>query len=44
MEWWAEQFAAAGYTSLVFSYDVPGIKDKWVQVHPEGNGFFTVGR
>jgi len=35
--WWARRLGRA-FASVVWTHHVPGIKDNWQAVHPEGNG------
>ncbi len=41
-EWWINMFKSQGLNLKEFSYSLGSIKEKWVQPHPYGNGFFTL--
>lgn len=39
-ERWSGAFADAGFVLESHAYRVPGLKDKWADAHPYGNGFY----
>lgn len=39
LAWWEAELNAAGFVVAVAEYAVPGIKEKWTNAYPEGNGF-----
>lgn len=41
-EWWIRLFESEGFKLKEFSYSLGSIKDKWVEPHPYGNGFFIL--
>jgi predicted TPR repeat methyltransferase len=41
-EWWITLFKDNGLELIDFSYKFNYIKEKWIKVHPFGNGFFTL--
>jgi len=41
-DWWINKFKSHGWTNILFSYSVKGIKDNWVSKYEKGNGFFVV--
>tara|TARA_Y100000310_G_scaffold318530_1_gene372762 strand:+ start:689 stop:1300 length:612 start_codon:yes stop_codon:yes gene_type:complete len=43
-EWWIKIFRSCGYELVDFSYSFGAIKEKWLDYHPYGNGFFVLKR
>jgi len=43
-DWWKNLFTKNGWVLESFSYCVPGIKDRWFEFGPRGNGFFVLSR
>ena len=41
-EWWINMFQSCGYDLVDFSYSFGSIKQKWIEFHPHGNGFFVL--
>tara|TARA_E500000318_G_C3557808_1_gene211946 strand:- start:324 stop:923 length:600 start_codon:yes stop_codon:yes gene_type:complete len=41
-EWWINMFESQGMKLERFSYSFGSIKEKWIQPHPYGNGFFIL--
>ena len=41
-EWWINMFESQGMKLVKFSYSFGSIKEKWVQPHQHGNGFFIL--
>ena len=41
-EWWKSLFERSNWKIKSFEYTVKGVKDKWVDSHEKGNGFFTL--
>jgi len=41
-EWWIKMFESQGMKLVKFSYSFGSIKEKWIQPHPHGNGFFIL--
>lgn len=41
-DFWIDNFRKAGFDFVDFSYSLGHIKEKWLSVHPFGNGFFRV--
>lgn len=41
-DWWINQFNLAGLKLQNFVYSIGAIKEKWIPVHPYGNGFFIL--
>jgi SAM-dependent methyltransferase len=40
--WWKRLFSENKFKVKSFSYKIEGIKDKWYNVNPKGNGFFKL--
>ena len=43
-EWWIELFQDNGYQLRDFSYSLGAMKEKWLDHHPYGNGFFVLDK
>lgn len=43
-EWWIKLFEYQGFELLKFSYSLGSIKQKWIDQHPYGNGFFLLSK
>ena len=41
-DWWMKRFEACGWKVTSFEFIVKGIKEKWTQRYPKGNGFFVL--
>ena len=41
-EWWIRMFESQGMELVKFSYSLGSIKEKWIEPHPHGNGFFIL--
>lgn len=39
LDWWAGQLRKAGFTVTYERYEFPGMKEKWREHYPTGNGF-----
>jgi SAM-dependent methyltransferase len=39
LEWWVEQFRAAGFRDVWASYSMAGVKERWTKAFSVGNGF-----
>ncbi len=40
--WWKKLFVENQFRVKSFSYKIEGIKDKWYNINPKGNGFFKL--
>ena len=40
--WWKKLFVENEFRVKSFSYKIEGIKDKWYNINPKGNGFFKL--
>jgi cyclopropane fatty-acyl-phospholipid synthase-like methyltransferase len=40
--WWKKFFVENKFKVKLFSYNIEGIKDKWYNINPRGNGFFKL--
>ena len=41
-EWWIKMFESQDMQLVQFSYSLGSIKEKWIEPHPHGNGFFIL--
>jgi hypothetical protein len=42
--WWMQQFCQCDWRIDDFYYEFGGMKQKWVDIHPKGHGFFFLSR
>ena len=41
-DWWIDLFRDVGFKIVSFDYSFGRVKEKWIPVHPYGNGFFIL--
>lgn len=44
LEWWVSSLRSAGFRWITNAYHMPGVKEKWTNKYPRGNGFLVASR